>query len=478
MPELARPPSVGDLEFSWVKKFGTALHIKGPFGRDVLYLVDPKASQYVLNTSGYKFPKSPDMRFMIRLLVGRGIIWCEGEQHASQRKVIKDGLSTNSLRTYFPKFQESVRLFISKWQDAFAQDASPKKTNIHSFLAHLTLDSLGRTLDYDFGVLSEGSESELAKAYKNLFAEMAFEQSDSVIALRDLMGYLPHWMVSVLRHSPDRLSRRLKAAFETSSKVGKGLIDRQLTLLQAGEEGRRDIMGRLVASNLQNGSEIKIEELQEQLITLLLAGHETTASTMNWLLYELSRHPDIQNKLRKEIIESQKYRRSEDFTVQDFESMPLLQAILKETLRYHPIQARTIRVAGQDDIIPLSEPQKTTGGKTITEVAVEKGQRIIVSFAAFNRLLTSIWGEDAHVWNPERFLNDNGTKTKTGLGVISNLLTFSSGERSCIGWRFAILEMQSIICVLIPNFKISPPPGNVEIFRAASGLMLPMYVFL
>ncbi|KIJ43512.1 hypothetical protein M422DRAFT_169697, partial [Sphaerobolus stellatus SS14] len=152
---------------------------------------------------------------------------------------------------------------------------------------------------------------------------------------------------------------------------------------------------------------------------LLVAGHETTASTMAWLLYELSCNQDLQEKLREEITESRRRQGSEELTSQALESMPLLQAILKETLRYHPILPRTARTVAQNDVIPLSVPHRTTDGKFLNEVAVEKGQQIIVSFAAYNRL-TSIWGDDAHVWNPDRFLNDNGT-TKTGLGLISNM---------------------------------------------------------
>ncbi|KIJ33858.1 hypothetical protein M422DRAFT_264149 [Sphaerobolus stellatus SS14] len=377
---------LGDADFSWMRNYGTALYMRGPFGRLFLFTVDPRVIQRLLSAF------------------------------------------------------EKGHLAVAKWRDIIAQNGGiPVVLNVHSWLARITLDAIGAgnyqmSMDYDLGSL-QGNENELAKVYENLFAHAHYNWGDADIVFLDVVGYLPEWIIDLLRNSPDKRSK-------------------QMSLLAAGKEGGKDIMSLLVNANHWSAT-ISTEDLVAQLTTLLLAGHETTASTMNWLFYELSRHPDIQIKLRKEIIAR----------------------IRREVLRYHPIQARTTRIAGQGDIIPLSEAQKTTDGKTITEVAVEKEQRTIVSFDAYNRL-TSIWGEDAHVWNPERFLNDNGTKTKTGLGVLSNLLTFSSGERSCIGWRFVILEMQSTLCALIPNFKFSSPPGNVVIFRVASGLMLPMDVFL
>ncbi|KIJ33727.1 hypothetical protein M422DRAFT_264179 [Sphaerobolus stellatus SS14] len=377
---------LGDADFSWMRNYGTALYMRGPFGRLFLFTVDPRVIQRLLSAF------------------------------------------------------EKGHLAVAKWRDIIAQNGGiPVVLNVHSWLARITLDAIGAgnyqmSMDYDLGSL-QGNENELAKVYENLFAHAHYNWGDADIVFLDVVGYLPEWIIDLLRNSPDKRSK-------------------QMSLLAAGKEGGKDIMSLLVSAKHWSAT-ISTEDLVAQLTTLLLAGHETMASTMNWLFYELSRHPDIQIKLRKEIIAR----------------------IRREVLRYHPIQARTTRTAGQGDIILLSEAQKTTDGKTITEVAVEKEQRTIVSFDAYNRL-TSIWGEDAHVWNPERFLNDNGTKTKTGLGVLSNLLTFSSGERSCIGWRFVILEMQSTLCALIPNFKFSSPPGNVVIFRVASGLMLPMDVFL
>ncbi|KIJ43526.1 hypothetical protein M422DRAFT_253102 [Sphaerobolus stellatus SS14] len=412
MPALFRPEEVGDADFSWTRKYGTVFRMMRSFGRDNLFVSDPKVINYVCKLLSYQLES---MRFGAQLVTGKSLVWAEGDQHARQRKIMEPAFSHASVAAFLPVFQEKCHIAIDKWRDIISQNGgNPVVLNVHSWLARLTLDAMGAAMDYELGSLEGNSENQLAKEYENLFSDSQYNRGDGRIIFFDLIGYLPEWTIHLIRNSPDASSKRLKKYFTTANHVARTLILSKMSLLAAGKDAGKDIMSLLVNAN-QSG-EVSIEELIAQLTALLVAGHETTASTMAWLLYELSRNQDLQDKLRREIAESQRRRGSEELTTQVFESMPLLQAILKETLRYHPIQPRTTRTATQDDIIPLSVPHKTADGKFLNEVAVKKGQQILISFAA----LTSIWGDDAHVWNPDRFLNDNGT-TKTGLGVISNM---------------------------------------------------------
>ncbi|KIJ43524.1 hypothetical protein M422DRAFT_169815 [Sphaerobolus stellatus SS14] len=434
MPALFRPEEVGDADFSWTRKYGTVFRMMRSFGRDNLFVSDPKALRYILNTRGYRFSRSQSMRFGAQLVTGKSLVWAEvGDQHARQRKIMEPAFSHASVAAFLPVFQEKCHIAIDKWRDIISQNGgNPVVLNVHSWLARLTLDAMGAAMDYELGSLEGNSENQLAKEYENLFSDSQYNRGDGRIIFFDLIGYLPEWTIHLIRNSPDASSKRLKKYFTTANHVARTLILSKMSLLAAGKDAGKDIMSLLGRfRSYCFGCRLAINLVLIVFSALLVAGHETTASTMAWLLYELSRNQDLQDKLRREIAESQRRRGSEELTTQVFESMPLLQAILKETLRYHPIQPRTTRTATQDDIIPLSVPHKTADGKFLNEVAVKKGQQILISFAAYNRL-TSIWGDDAHVWNPDRFLNDNGT-TKTGLGVISNILTFNSGERSCIG---------------------------------------------
>lgn len=205
------------------------------------------------------------------------------------------------------------------------------------------------------------------------------------------------------------------------------------------------------------------EEIYSQLSTFTLAGHDTTATTTAWVLYELSRNPHIQAQIREEILQTQE-RCQGDLTSSDYDSMPMLNAVIKETLRVHPFVTTLLRVAAQDDVIPLSEPIIAVDGSFVSDIPIPKGQVIAASLYTYNRL-PSVWGHDADVWNSDRFLHPSWSK-QTPLGVYANLMSFSAGIRACIGWRFAIMEIQVLVTELLGKFEFSPSEEGLELLHA------------
>ncbi|KAF9499762.1 cytochrome P450 [Pleurotus eryngii] len=185
--------------------------------------------------------------------------------------------------------------------------------------------------------------------------------------------------------------------------------------------------------------------------TIILAGHETTASTLAWLLYELSRHPEDQKMMREKIQELRyKLPRGTDFTVSHPDSMTFTNACMK--------------------VGSLTPPpyRPCTNGETLTELPIQKGQDIIVSICAYNRL-PSVRGSDADEWNSPRFLAMSKEK-QMSVGVCANLMTFSAGIRACIGWRFAIIELKALVVEAVENFKFVLHTG-VEIMRLPAGIV-------
>jgi cytochrome P450 len=121
----------------------------------------------------------------------------------------------------------------------------------------------------------------------------------------------------------------------------------------------------------------------------------------------------------------------------------------------------------------LSQPITTRSGNVIHELPVPKGTRIIASIAAYNRN-KELWGEDAHVFNPDRWLNGTAKEKKvTSIGVYSNLMTFLGGARSCIGWRFAVIEIQAFLTEIVGKFEFAPTDKSELIRREACLVMAP-----
>ncbi|KAF8509096.1 cytochrome P450 [Gautieria morchelliformis] len=480
IPELLRPNEVGDADFAWTQEYGTAVCTKRTFGRETLFLTDPKALQYVLNTSAYHFPKPPETRATISLNVGKGIVWAEGAQHSRHRKIMNPAFSYSALRGFLPLFHHTAQRTITKLKQYVHENGgSSAVVDIPSWLARTTLDAIGiAAFDYQFGAIDEGSDNKLSNAYNNLFVDTNLNRSDSSFVYEAFIGLLPQWLVTLAQSVPTKGMRRWHSYMKIARGVAQRLVDRQGTSYAEAKDGSKDVMSLLIKANLSEDPKSKLnnEEILAQLTTLFLAGHETTASTTTWALYELSRHPDFQTKIREEIKATRaqaSQRGDRELSVADLDSMPYLLALMKETLRYHPIVSSMLRSAGRDDVIPLATPLKTRTGEIITSIPVSKGQHINISISGYNRL-KSLWGDDADQWRPERFLEGVVGNQKTGLGVFANLATFSSGQRSCIGWRFALIEMQAILIELLENLEFSPPPGNIEIIRGATGLMSPL----
>lgn len=233
-----------------------------------------------------------------------------------------------------------------------------------------------------------------------------------------------------------------------------------------------------VKANMDTDAKVTLteEELLARIRTILFAGHETTANTISWGLLELAKQPKMQSRLREEIWETEAAvhaRGDIDFTIADFDAMPYTTAVMKEVLRFCCVVYHVHRYASEDDVLPLSQPITTRSGDIIRELPVPKGTRITASLAAYHRDKER-WGEDAHEFNPERWLNVTAKEKVTSIGVYSNLMTFLGGVRSCIGWRFAVIEIQAFLTEIVGRFEFATSDKTELVRREACLVMVPV----
>ncbi|KAL0954104.1 hypothetical protein HGRIS_005250 [Hohenbuehelia grisea] len=419
--ELRYQAEVGDLEFAWVREYGPTFKMGGCWGTDILATADPKALQYIMHTAGYHFPKNAMVAQSSANIMGWGIASVQGEVHQRHRKVMNPAFTAQQLRTFLPLFQRSANRLTQKWKDEI--QIGTKVFNVSRWLARLTLDAIGdAAFDYRFGAL-EDEGNVLSKCFENLFSDSVLYPSDWDTLFRALWAYIPAPILALTEYLPTREYKRFRHFKKLSQGIAKELIKEKESALA--ESTSRDVMSVLVRSNQSEDTVRKLneEEVLSQMATLMLAGHETTASTTTWLLYELSRHPEDQTKIREEILALRKRTGRKEFTIADMEALEFTNACLKETLRLYPIVATLFRCSDRDDVIPLSTPVTNEKGETVSQVIVPKGQEIHIEIAPYNRL-PSVWGEDADKWNPKRFLDDSMKDKQTSLGVLANLMTF------------------------------------------------------
>ncbi|KAI3607135.1 cytochrome p450 [Moniliophthora roreri] len=131
-----------------------------------------------------------------------------------------------------------------------------------------------------------------------------------------------------------------------------------------------------------------------------------------------------------------------------------------EIICYHPIISHNERLAAQDTVLPLLEPIKTLDGRTLTALPIKKGQLVYCGLASYNRRL-DIWGDDVEIFDPYRWIDDRSKRVMTGtsFGPFANLAPFIGGPQACLGWRFAIMEMQAMLADLLARFSFKTVEG-------------------
>ncbi|KAK7691948.1 hypothetical protein QCA50_005353 [Cerrena zonata] len=470
---------VGEIDTQWQEQYGGVVRIKGSFGDDRLWVADPKALQHIFQTSGYNYPKQPERRALTRLVADEGLVFADGDAHKRQRRAMLPAFGQNEAKSLVPIFNRNAAAITQKWTDILSETPSHAVAiNVASDLSSATLDAIGEAgFDYKFGCM-ENQDNELVAGYQKVMTLGATPPSPGRILFSEISHYIPMWLSNVFYDNfPSAGLDYLRRNRDLSHKIARDLIASQTETVASGKSTSKDVMSILIRANksLDGKNRLTDDELISQMRTILLAGHETTATTMNWALLELSNNPAVQTRLRSEVYSmktSLQARGCGEFSASDLDTMPYLSAVIKEVLRMYPVSFHNHRQSARDDILPLSKPMTLKSGLVVHEIPVPKGTKVLLSITGYNRN-KDVWGEDAHVFNPERWLTEDATKRASNVGVYSNLLTFSGGLRGCIGWRFALYELQSFLVELITNFEFTPAMDTNRLFKVPCLVMTP-----
>ncbi|KAG1737832.1 cytochrome P450 [Suillus paluster] len=468
-----------EADFKWQAQYGNIIRLKGSFGEDQLMISDPAALQYIFVKSGYRFPKPRDRRVLSQIVNGKGITWADGDDHKRHRRVMLPGFGAPESKAFLSLFKGCAESMSNRWADIISNSKEQSAVfDISAWLSRATLDAIGQAaFDFRFSSI-DNNESALEHSYRNIMTDAFGSLSDSQIFFQGVSKYIPPRILKYLGDtSKNPRFVRMREASSVATSVAKQMVKDKAEMLLHGK-GSRDIFSLLVKANMDTDAKEKLteEELFAQMRTILFAGHETTSNTLNFVLLELARHPEMQSRLRAEIWETEAAvhaRGDVDFTIADFEAMTYATAVMKEVLRYCCVVYHVHRYASQDDVLPLSQPITTRSGDVIHELPIPKGTRIVASIAAYNRN-KELWGEDAHVFNPDRWLDGTAKEKKaTSIGVYSNLMTFGGGVRACIGWRFAVIEFQAFLTEIVGKFEFALTDKSEHMRREACMVMSP-----
>jgi cytochrome P450 len=246
---------------------------------------------------------------------------------------------------------------------------------------------------------------------------------------------------------PSPFYRRLAAATAEVEVLLRDLVEEALQ-----KPDSTSFLSALIAQSEKGAVDRKM--IRDELLTMLIAGHETTATSMSWMAWLLAVHPEWQKRAREEV--QAKGRDPE--TLADLKSLPVLMAIYLETLRLYPPIWALLRQA--------VEPVQ------LGEVSLQPGDHLVVGLAILMRDPRSFASPDE--FRPERWLQGGEGKTLAHPAF----LAFSAGPRSCIGRDFAVNEVLTVFAVILSRYAlhlVDPEPKEMELsfsLRPRGGVQL------
>lgn len=275
----------------------------------------------------------------------------------------------------------------------------------------------------------------------------------------------------LVRLLPSKNIRQLCNIIDVMHNTSVEILESKRRALEEGSEimekqigGGKDIISILIKANMEASEKDKMpdSEVLAQMTTLIFAAMDTTSNVLSRILSLLATHPEVQDKLRREVMNALDENDGQDFSYDQLVSLPLLDAVCRETLRLYPPLSQLLRTARKETVLPLLSPITRVDGHHIHQIVVPKDTDITISIINCNRD-PELWGPDSYEWKPERWLSplpDTILEAPVP-GIFSNLLTFLGGGRACIGFKFAELEMKVVLSVLLSKFRFAPSEKEI-----------------
>ncbi|KAF9162760.1 hypothetical protein DFQ26_003249 [Actinomortierella ambigua] len=440
----------------WIEQYGGLVRYKGFLNRERVLLADAAAVQHVFLSHSYDYVKDERVARFLGPVLGKGILLAEGDVHRKQRKMLNPAFGHRHVKEMVPLMAGPAAKLAKMWCERVQEaGADGLEFIVDEDMSRVTLDIIGLAgFGYSFDSLTN-PDNELSRAYKALF------NSSSMIT-QILSSF-----ISFYNHIPIRRNRIRKHAIRVINKVSTELIeDKRRRIEKEIESGieadesdpsHKDLMSILIRGNEMVGSleggKLTDQELKDQIMTFLAAGHETTSVLVTWSLHLLSVNPDIQARVRQELLDHLGPLQAETYdsprvNYDSLSSLPLLTAFVKEVLRFIPPVPTTSRVSTKDD--------------NLMGYFIPKGTQVFMSPAALHRLKT-VWGPDAGDFKPERWMDAEAAKAAHTTMVTPEMSwayqPFLSGPRNCIGSKFALIESKVLLYHLLVGLEFQPSPG-------------------
>ncbi|CAN1770454.1 Carotene epsilon-monooxygenase, chloroplastic [Linum perenne] len=438
--------------FKWMNEYGPIYRLAaGP--RDFVIVSDPAIAKHVLRNYGTKYSKGL-VAEVSEFLFGSGFAIAEGQLWTARRRAVVPSMHKKYLSVIVDKvFCKCAQRMVDKLQaDALSGDG----VNMEAKFSQLTLDVIGLSVfNYNFDALN--SDSPVIDAVYTALKEAEARSTDLlpywkasfrsrcmlfslVLLIKPLCKIIPRQIkaenaVTVIRQTVEELIAKCKEMVESEGER----ID--------GEEYVNDSDPSILRFLLASREEVSSVQLRDDLLSMLVAGHETTGSVLTWTLYLLSKDSSALTKAQQEV---DRVLQGRPPTYEDVKNLKFLNLCILESLRLYPHPPVLLRRAQVPDVLP-------------GDYKVNPGQDVMISVYNIHHS-SKVW-ERAEEFIPERFGTEGPVPNESNTDF--RFIPFSGGPRKCVGDQFALLEaivaltifLQNMNFELVPNQKINMTTG-------------------
>lgn len=408
-------------------RYGTAFSIKVPrLPQPMVFFSDPAAVKQIWSGDPEDLRAGEANVILRSVLGGNSLLLLDGARHLRERRLMLPPFHGERMKAYGTAMRDATMRELERWPIG-------KTISFAESMQSITLEVIMRTI---FGV---GEEAKLAPLRDALVRWTTLGTSRIGTAM--LLLVPPDQAERLQRFARSGLGRLLPWAPLVSAQQETDRLVRELIAARRVEDttGREDVLSMLLAARDERGQRMTDDELRDEMLTMLVAGHETTATTLAWTIHHLLEHPAWLAKVRAQLAEVVGDRPVEPG---DLERLTLLDATIKETLRLTPIIPLVAR--------RVAKPM-TIGGYDLPVGAIAMASIYLVHRRA------DLWPDPTR-FDPMRFV---GAKIDP-----THYFPFGGGTRRCLGMAFANYEMKVVLATVLSRVQLGAAPGpRIKVVR-------------
>jgi cytochrome P450 len=390
------------------RRYGDWFTVRVPGVSPFVFTSDPAAVHEVFLGDGDALHAGEANRPLGAFMGERSSLFLDGAEHLRQRRLLLPAFHGERMASHAVAMRTAA-------DDAIASWPIGQQFAIHPPMRAITFETIIRTV---FGFADDSTGAELRTALKKLFALYSSRLGTllSLPAMRIDAGPWSPWGRAV------RLTRQIDSILYAEFARRR----------KEGGEGRADVLSMLLSARYENEQAPPDQVIRDEMYTLMLAGHETTAATMAWVINRLVTHPDVMERARAEVVS---VLGGEQLSAMHVAKLRYVEAVINETMRLDPVIPNFGRT--------LTRPLKIAGRNLPAGVTIAPCIYLV-------HRRPELW-PNAEQFNPDRFLETRQSPY--------TFFPFGGGARRCLGAAFAMCQMKIVIAEILSRVELKPAPG-------------------